>query len=145
MKKSEELVAVPAGVATVMRPDPVSKGTLVAMLVAVAEVVSGVPRLNLTRLLAAVVSKFVPVTVTAVPAVPLVGVKEVMLGAPVPLTVKDALLAAVPADVVTEIAPVVAPVGTVVTSRVALADVTVAETPLKVTVFWLGVVAKPVP
>lgn len=41
MKKSEELVAVPAGVATVMRPDPVSNGTLVAMLVAVAEVVSG--------------------------------------------------------------------------------------------------------
>ena len=44
---------------------------------------------------------------------------------------------------VTEIVPVVAPVGTVAKSCVALADNTVALTPLKLTVLLAGVALKP--
>jgi hypothetical protein len=55
--------------------------------------------------------KFVPVIVTDVPVGPLVGVNDVMVGAG--MTVKFAALVAVPPNVVTEIFPVVAPVGTV--------------------------------
>jgi len=53
--------------------------------------------------------KFLPLTVTIVPAAPLAGVKLVIAGA----TVKLLALVAVPADVVTLNGPVVAPVGTV--------------------------------
>ena len=54
---------------------------------------------------------------------------------------KVALLAAVPADVVTEMRPVVAPAGTVVTIWVAVSDTMVAEVPLNATLvaperFW---------
>jgi hypothetical protein len=51
--------------------------------------------------------------VTLVPTGPLVGVKLVIVGA-LAVTVKLLALAAVPPDVVTLIAPVVAPAGTVV-------------------------------
>ena len=58
----------------------------------------------------------VPLTVTAVPGVPMVGVNPVMVGTPVEaVTVKGALLVAEPLGVVTLIEPVVALVGTVVT------------------------------
>ena len=52
-----------------------------------------------------------PVIVTLVPTGPLVGVKEVMLGAT--MTVKSVALVPVPAGLVTLIFPVVAPAGTV--------------------------------
>jgi len=61
------------------------------------------------------------------------------------LTIKGALLVAEPVGVVTMIGPVVAPTGTVVTSWVAVAEVTAATMPLNVTVFWLAVVLNPVP
>jgi hypothetical protein len=84
--------------------------------------------------------------VTAVPGVPIVGLNPVIVGAPLDVfTVKGAPLCADPAGVLTAIGPVVAPAGTLVTSCVALAEVTVAATPLKVTVFSLGVWLKPVP
>ena len=77
----------------------------------------------------------VPVILTLVPAVPTVGVKLVTVGAPGVPTMNDVLLVAVPEGVVTLIGPVVAPTGTVVTISLAVAEVTFAATPLKVTVF----------
>lgn len=74
------------------------------------------------------------------------GVKLVIVGAPVAeRTVKAALLVFEPPGDVTPIGPVVAPEGTVATMLVVVDDVTVAVVPLNVTVFWLGVVLKPVP
>ena len=55
--------------------------------------------------------KLVPVSVTLVPAGPLVGVNEVRLGAG--MTVKSPVLVAVPAGLVTLFLPVVASAGTV--------------------------------
>ena len=52
--------------------------------------------------------------VTVVPTSPLAGVKELMVGAAVELTVKLVELAPVPLGVVTLIGPVVAPPGTLV-------------------------------
>jgi hypothetical protein len=54
--------------------------------------------------------KFLPVIVTVVPAIPLVGVKLVIVGA----TMKLVALVAVPPGVVTLRAPLVAPAGTLV-------------------------------
>ncbi len=55
--------------------------------------------------------RLVPVITTLVPTVPLVGEKLVIVGAAT--TVKLLALVAVPPGVVTDIEPVVAPVGTV--------------------------------
>ena len=63
--------------------------------------------------------KFVPVIVTLVPGVPLVGLNVVMVGAGT-LTVKLVEDVAVPPGVVTVIVPVVAPIGTVAVICVAL-------------------------
>jgi hypothetical protein len=137
---------VPFGVATEIGPELVCPGTVVLMLVAVAAATGDTVLLNLRLFLEGIVSKFVPVTVTAVDGVPILGLKPVIEGAPVDeVTVKTELLEAEPLDVVTPIDPVVAPDGTVVTIRVAVDELTVALTPLNVTVFWLGVVLKPVP
>jgi hypothetical protein len=69
-----------------------------------------------------------------------------MVGAPlVVVTVNAVALVAEPDGEVTAIAPVVAPAGTEVTRRVAVAAVTVAAVPLTVTAFRLGVVLNPVP
>jgi hypothetical protein len=97
-------------------------------------------------LFAAVVSKFVPLTVSDVPAWAMLGLKPETVGAPPPdATVTLTSLVSEPADVVTAIVPVVAPPGTVTVSWVLVAAETVAPVPLKVTVFWLGVVENPVP
>ena len=91
------------------------------------------------------VSKFVPVIVKAVPDVPIVGVKLVIVGAVETLTVKVALLVASPVGVLTEIVPVVAPVGTLVTICEVDAETTVAVTPLNLTVLSPGVELNAVP
>jgi len=84
--------------------------------------------------------------VAAVPGAPAVGVKLLMVGAPeVATTVKATVLDTGLPVVTTEITPVVAPVGTVATILVAVEETTDAAVPLKVTVFWLGVVLKAVP
>jgi len=101
--------------------------------------------LNLDLLFAATGSKFVPVIVTLVPVTPIVGVKLVMVGKPAAPTTNGVLLVTFPEGVVTEMGPVVAPAGTLVLIFVVVAAVTVAATPLNVTVFWLAVVLKPVP
>lgn len=101
--------------------------------------------LSVTQSFETVVSKFVPVTVRAVPGVPMVGMKPVIVGAVEVLTVKAVLLEARPVGVLTEIGPVAAPAGTFVTICVAIAETTVAVTPLNLTVFRLAVELKPVP
>lgn len=87
----------------------------------------------------------VPLIFTVVPATPIVGVKSVIVGDPDSPTMKELLLEAVPAGEVTAIGPVVAPGGTLVMIFVGVAEVTVAATPLNVTVFWPAVALKPVP
>lgn len=71
----------------------------------------------------------------------LVGVMLVMVGAP--STVKICGLFAVPAVVVTDTDPVVALAGTVTVNRFAVAAVTVAVTPLNLTVLLAGVELNP--
>ncbi len=117
--KFVELVAVPFGFVTEIGPVIAPDGTVALMdvdelIVNVADVF-----LNFTSVTSQVLAggaqlKFVPVIVTKVPAGPLPGVKEVMVGAPAIVTVKFVELVAVPPKVVTEIGPVVAPTGTVV-------------------------------
>jgi hypothetical protein len=75
----------------------------------VAEVTEKLAAVPLSRTEVAPV-KFVPLIVTLIPTIPLVGVKLVIVGGCT--TVKLAALVAVPADVVTLIEPVVAPAGT---------------------------------
>ncbi len=147
MKKSSALTAVPEGVATPIRPDPTTDGTVALMVVGEAELTMESRKpLNFTLSLAGDGSKFVPVMVTALPAVAIAGLNPVMVGVPlVAVTVNGVALAAEPPGVVTVIGPVVAAAGTVVTIWVAVDDVTVAAAPLKATLFWLGVVLNPVP
>jgi hypothetical protein len=71
--------------------------------------------------------------------------KLVIVGAIEPVIVNADGLVAEPPGAVTAIEPVVAPVGTVVTICVAVDEVTVADVPLNVTVFWPGVALNPVP
>ena len=78
-------------------------------------------------------AKFVPVITTLVPGEPLVGLRLVIVGAPI--TVKVSALVAVPPGVVTAIDPVVAPAGTVAVICVEESTVNmVALVPLKATV-----------
>ena len=70
---------------------------------------------------------FVPLTVTAVPATPIVGVNPLIVGAPVSeVTVNTCALVAEPPGAVTPITPVVAPAGTAVTIWVVVDEVTLA-------------------
>jgi len=87
----------------------------------------------------------VPVTETAVPGVPIVGLKLVIPGRLELVTVKGVLLVADPLGVVTSISPVVAPLGTLATICVLVDEITVAAVPLNITVFWLAVALNPVP
>lgn len=96
---------VPAGVLTAILPVLARVGTVAVIRVGELTVkVAGFP-LKVTEFAPV---KLPPVIVTSVPARPLTGVKLVIQGA----TVKFVVLMPVPADVVTAIAPVVAPIGT---------------------------------
>src|SRR5437762_6033630 len=138
------LVAFPSTVATVIGPDAVPGGTWKVRLVAVAAVTFAQVEFKRTLLFPMVVSKFVPVTLTDAPRAADPGVKPAMVGARF-ATVNEALLVDEPAGAVTLIVPLVAPLGTVVTISVVLLEVTVATTPLNLTVFCDGVVLKPLP
>ncbi len=113
----------------------------------VAVVTSAGLMLSVTRSLAAVASKLVPVIVKGVPVTPIAGVRPVIAGTPPPFdnTVNADALVAEPAGETTVIGPVVAPAGTVATSCVAVAVVTAPATPLKVTMFSLPVDENPEP
>ena len=112
--KFPELATVPPHAVTEMGPVVVPEGTVA--VICVDEFNVKLPAVPLKLTLEAPV-KFVPVMVTLVPADPLVGVKLVIVGAED--IVKFPELVPVPAGVVTEIFPVVAPEGTVAVIWVA--------------------------
>ena len=128
MKKSSALTASPAGVAILMRP-PTAVGTAVPIADPVLDDTVPIVALNRRRLFSSTGSKFDPETVTAVPGVPMVGEKLVMAGTAAAVTVNASPLLALPLDVVTEIVPDVAPLGTVTVSLLTVAAVTVAAVP----------------
>jgi hypothetical protein len=130
----------------VSRPDVPPPGTVADSTLGVTLAMGACIRLKRSRLSVGRTSKFVPFTVTAVPAVPMAGLKSEIVGVPlVPVTVKGELLVDDPPAVVTLMGPVVAPAGTLTVSCVAVAALTVACVPLKRTVFWLAVALKPTP
>jgi hypothetical protein len=133
--KSLVLTAEPFKVETLTFPDVADAGTVVASDVDVALPIAAGVALNLSELRLAIVSKFVPLTVTLVPATAVVGENPEIVGAVEATTANVVALVAFPAGVVTAIVPVVAVVGTLVTIWVVLELVTVAVTPLKLTVF----------
>jgi hypothetical protein len=134
--KFVELVAVPLGVVTEIGPVVAPEGTVALIRVAfcTVKVVAETP---LKRTAVAPV-KFVPLIWTEVPIGPLVGLNDVIVGAPVVVTVKFVELVAVPSGLVTAIGPVVAPDGTVDVIFCALSIVNVADVPLKVTLVTFG-------
>jgi hypothetical protein len=134
--KFVELVAVPLGVVTEIGPVVAPEGTVALMRVAFCtlKVFAETP---LKRTAVAPV-KFVPLIRTEVPTGPLVGLNDVIVGAPVAVTVKFVELVAVPSGLVTTIGPVLDPDGTVAVIFCALSIVNVADVPLKVTLVTLG-------
>jgi len=137
------LVAVDPPMATVIAPVDAPLGTATTSCVVVAEATLAVTPLNRTTLLEAVALKFAPAIVTVVPTGPVDGEKPLIAGGGV--TVKLPLLVAVLLLTVTEIVPLVAPVGAATTSCVAVAELTVAVVPLNLTVLLELVVLKFVP
>ena len=127
------LAPMPPAVTTAIGPEDAPAGTLVTLMSVADSTVKlkvGTP-LNNTALTPA---KFVPLTRTLLPAVPLVGVKPVTVGAADAAIVRFVLLLAMPPFVKTEIGPFVAPTGTTTDSCVELlTDKPVACTPLMVT------------
>ena len=100
-KKSSLLVAVPFAVVTEIFPEPLNVGTLVEILVEVAEVAKVFVILSFVLFLVAVVSKFVPVIVIPVPATPIVGDIAEIVGVAEVVTVKFVLLETEVAETVT--------------------------------------------
>lgn len=125
-------------------PEPVDGGTANTTLVGFAEETTAWLIFNFTRLFSNKGSKPVPLIVTESPGPAITGLTFVITG-PVAATVNDEALVADPVGLVTLIGPLVAPAGTVATSFVDDADVTVADVPLNRTVFCDGVALKPVP
>jgi hypothetical protein len=134
-------------VLTLIRPDVAVGGTVVDKCVEVALASDKKVALSFAALFDRTVSKLVPSISKVVGDAPAAGVKAVIVGAPVEVTMNGALVVVDPPDpvLVTPIGPVVAVAGTVVTILVDVDDVTIAVTPLNVTVFDAGVVLKPVP
>ena len=130
----------------VMGPEVACAGTVVVRLVALDELTCAQDWLNSTLSFEAVGWNPEPVTLTTVPAAPIVGEKPVIDGAPTPVcTINGEVLVTVFEPIVTVMGPLVAPLGTVTMSSVDVAEMTVAATPLIMTVFAPGVVEKPVP
>ena len=122
MKKSALLRALPFGVVTEIQPDVPPVGTVTPRLVLEAVLTCARVLLKATRLLAVAVSKLVPLIVTAVLAMPIFGVKPLIVGTAEALTLNDVLLVARPKGELTVIGPVVAPDGTLVTICVGVEE-----------------------
>jgi hypothetical protein len=131
------LVAVPLGVVTRIGPVVAPVGTATVILVAAPLTLKPGAFTLLNETPVAPV-KLVPLIVTDVPTGPLVGLKEVIVGATAIVTVKLVELVAVPSGLVIAIGPVVAPAGTVAVIFCALSIVNVADLPLKVTLVTSG-------
>lgn len=141
--KSAELVAVPPGVVTAIRPVTAVDGTVAVICVfeLTTKVAATPPKVTCVPPV-----KLVPVMVTAAPGAPVVGLNEPMVGTPTGIavgvavgagvadvTVKLLELEAAPPGPVIPIGPVAAPAGTVAAIRVADVTVKVAFTPPTVT------------
>jgi hypothetical protein len=138
--KSARLVIVTPLVVIAILPVAAPAGTLVVMLLAFEAVTIAVIPLNDTT---GEGPKLVPLMVTVAPIAPLAGENPLMVG--VGRTVKfDPLLTVTPLTV-NDTSPVVEPTGTDVERVVAVAEVTTAVTPLKVTRLLDAVVLKLVP
>jgi hypothetical protein len=135
----DELVAVPAGVTTSMMPEVAVAGTVAVIFVAESTVWVAVTPLNLT---AVAPQKFVPLIVTDVPVGPLVGVNDVIVGAPAVVASKFVPLVAFPPGFTTVIGPSVAAHGTEAVIWVSELIVKVDATALNCTAV---VPLKPVP
>jgi hypothetical protein len=129
--KLRSVWAVPAGVVTLIFPVVAPLGTVVVIRVSLFTVnVADVP-LNLT---AVAPEKLFPSMTTVVPTGPLNGVKSENRGRlPLPFTTKAVADCPVPPGVVTEIVPVVAPVGTVAEIWMSLLTVGLDHLPLNLT------------
>src|SRR5438046_10710629 len=79
MKKSPLLMPLPSAVVTEIRPEPVPGGTVVKIEVPVEELIAPRPTLKRRSFLPGVVSKFVPLTITAVQRGTMVGAKLVIV------------------------------------------------------------------
>ena len=127
------LVAVPAGVESVILPVVAPVGTTAVTFTLVTNVNAAAVPLNFTEFTPV---KFVPWMVTVVPTCPLAGLKLVIVGMPPPpVTLKFVALVAVPAVVESVILPVVAPVGTTAVTFTLVTNVNAAAVPLNLTEF----------
>src|SRR6266540_3388800 len=117
-----ELVAVPFRLVTEIGPELAPGGTVAVICVDEFTVKDAEVLLNLTPV---TFVKFVPRMLTEVPAAPLMGENDAIVGAPGAVTVKFAELLAVPFSVVTEIFPDVAVGGTV--AEICVEEFTVNE------------------
>ena len=122
--KLEALVAVPAGLVTLIAPEVAPAGAVARSRVSLSTVKLAAVPLNVTAL---ALVKLLPWTVTSAPIGPVAGVNALTSGSGI--TVKLAALLKVPAGLVTLIAPEVAPAGTVARSRVSLSTVKLAAVP----------------
>jgi len=131
---------VPAGVVTAIGPVVAPVGTVALSELSETSVKVVLLPLKVTALVSV---KPLPLIVTLVPAGPLLGLnEEIVGGGGGVVTVKLVALVAVPVGVVTAIGPVVAPVGTFALSELSEMSVKVALVPLKVTAL---VPVKPLP
>jgi hypothetical protein len=141
--KLEAVLRVTPLTVTEITPVVAPAGTVTLMLLAVEEVTVAVVPLNRTTLLAGVVLKFVPEIITEAPTAPLDGLNPVIVGDG--NTVKlDELVPATPFTV-TDTGPEVTPAGTTAVRLVVVDVLTVAITPLNLTVLLAGVELKFVP
>lgn len=129
--KLTPLLATPLRVTTTV-PVVAPAGTVTLTLVSLQVETDATVPLNVTMLVPWVAPKLVPVTVTAVPVIPDVGLKLVMFGGGI--TVKVTPLLEDPLFVVATTGPVVAPLGTNATMLVLLQLVIPIGLPLSVTV-----------
>jgi hypothetical protein len=127
--KTLALLAVTPPTVTTTFPVVAPTGTGTTRLVADHIVGVATVPLNRTALLPCAAPKLVPAIVTTVPTAPLAGVRLVMLGGD-PSTVNGTPLLGTP-PTVTVTAPLVAPLGTEATMRVAVQLEVVATVPLK--------------
>ena len=137
-------VPVPQTVVTVINPLVAPAGTVQTIRVDLLLVTTaGIPS-NSTALFAGTTLNPVPMIVTVVPIALLRGENEVMEGGE-GITVNEVSDTSAPLEFVTEIGPVVAPAGTLVTIVVSVLLTTTAAVPLNVTALFAGVVSKEIP
>jgi hypothetical protein len=129
--KLVELVPVPCDVVTLIGPVLTPVGTLAVICVSEFTVKLAPPTLTPLNATIDVPVKWLPVIVTVVYCGPLVGLKELIVGAPVVTTEKELPpLQPTPKAVVAQMTPVVAPWGTLVLICVSETTVKFAGTSL---------------